>query len=155
MNKDNKLYCTGCGAELLRGDRFCVECGARIRGNEWEVEVLGVNYKEVAAVAKSLTNDMAKREKPHLPRNPWVSGSFYLIATVIVVTLFLVVAKTVHFVILPIVIIGALLMVSIIGAFQLRQDKALSEKNFLTLMFLTFKQLPFIRRKYGTKKNSH
>jgi len=85
-------------------------------------------------------------------RNPWVSGSFYLAAMVIVVTLFLVAAKTVHFVVLPIVIIGALLIVSIIGAFQLRQDESLSEKNFLTLMFLTFKQFPFICKKDSTKK---
>ena len=151
MSENRKVYCSECGAEISSGDRFCPACGATIRRNGWEIKVVGVNHEQVLDVAKSLADDMSKRPTY---RNPWISGSFYLAVMVIVVTLFLVAAKTVHIVVLPTVIIGALLMVSIIGAFQLRQDESLSEKNFLTLMFLTFKQFPFIRKKDSTKKNS-
>jgi hypothetical protein len=41
----------------------------------------------------------------------------------------------------------SLLAVSIVGAFQLRQDERLSEENFLKLMALSFKYLPWIRSK--------
>lgn len=72
-------------------------------------------------------------------RNPWMSGSFYLAAGVMILALLLVVAKVLPLLVLPIVIVGTLLMISTIGAFQLRQDKGLSQKNFLALMTLTFR----------------
>lgn len=90
------------------------------------------------------------KESP-MPRSPWISGSFYLAAMVVIGTLFLVVANTVPFLALPVVIVGAMLAVSLVGAFQLRQDKNLSEKNFIALMLLTFKQLPFVRKENTNK----
>lgn len=47
---------------------------------------------------------------------------------------------------LPIVIIGAILAMSIIGAFQLRQDERLNEDNFLKLMGLSFKNLLLLKK---------
>ncbi len=147
-------FCSGCGKPVGDRDNFCPHCGASIRGENWEVKVVGADAKEVQAVAESLVNDMSKREVIS-PKNPWISGSFYLATVVIVGALFLVMAKIVHILVLPIIIIGVLLMVSVVGAFQLRQDKSLSEKNFLNLMFMTFKYLPFIRKQDSIKKDSH
>ena len=48
-----------------------------------------------------------------------------------------------------IVIMSILLGVFLIRALQLRQDKSLTQKSFLYLMALTFRQLPFIRKKSG------
>jgi len=88
-------------------------------------------------------------------RSPWIGGSFYLASAVILGALFLVVAKSVPMIVLPIVVVASLLAVSIIGAFQLRHDGELKEKNFITLMGLTFKHLPLIRsresRRLGPK----
>lgn len=84
-------------------------------------------------------------------RNPWISGSFYLAAVVIIITLFLVSARTVHILALPVIIVAAILAVSIIGAYQLRQDRSLSEENFLRLMLLVFRQLPFLRSKKNNR----
>ncbi len=77
--------------------------------------------------------------------NPWISGSFYLLAAVIVLTLLMVIAKMISPFALPIIIIGGLIIFSIIGAFQLKNDDRLSDKSFISLMGLTFKQIPFIR----------
>ena len=74
---------------------------------------------------------LGQQTASNIARSPWVSGSFYLAVIVTLIALFLVVAKTVNFVVLPIVIIGGLLAVSLLGAFQLRQDNNLSEKNFI------------------------
>jgi hypothetical protein len=48
---------------------------------------------------------------------------------------------------LPIVVIGAILAISIIGAFQLRQDGQINENNFLKLMALSFKYLPLLGKR--------
>ena len=84
--------------------------------------------------------------------NPWISGLFYLVVVVIVGMLCLFMAKMVNAFTLPIVIIGTLLLVSVVGAFQLRQDSKLSQKNFLSLMLIVFKQVPFLRRKKDRKR---
>ena len=77
--------------------------------------------------------------------NPWISGSFYLVTAVIILSLLMVIARMISPFVLPIVIIGGLIIFSIIGAFQLRNDDRLSDKSFIELMGLAFKQVPFIR----------
>jgi|SRR5215203_5441909 len=95
----------------------------------------------------SMMGNLNDRKEQLVPRSPWIAGSFYLAGIVIVGTLFLVMARTVDVLILPIVLVASMLGVSIVGAFQLRNDNRLSEKNFLQLMALTFKYLPLLRRR--------
>jgi hypothetical protein len=138
----------------IRGG-FCPGCGFHVDHGGWEIEVSGSDAGEVHEVSRSLFEKIAEQKKPLARRNPWLSGSFYLAAFAIVATLFLVVARTVTFSVLPIVAIVALLGVSLIGAFQLRQDESLSEKNFLALMALTFKQIPLLgSRKTTTQRGN-
>jgi len=115
------------------------------------LSVEGSDASEVMEVAQKLTEKvvMPKKTPTH---NPWISGSFYLAGAVIIGTLFLVIARAVDTIVLPLVIIGTLLLVSIVGAFQLRQDAALSQKNFLSLMLMVFRQIPFLGRKDEKKK---
>lgn len=82
----------------------------------------------------------------------WLKGSFYMLLFVVVMTTFAAIGKSVPVVILPVVIIGSLLAIGIIGAYQLRSDDSLSQKNFLTLILETYKQLPLLR-KNNQKKN--
>jgi hypothetical protein len=136
----------------------CPYCAAtvtiRIDNVEHVLKVEGSNADEVKQVSESLMEKLGQSTASNIVRSPWVSGSFYLATIVILISLFLVVARMVNFVVLPIVIVGGLLAVSLIGAFQLRQDKNLSETNFITLMALTFKQLPFIRRQEKTNNEN-
>jgi len=42
---------------------------------------------------------------------------------------------------------GGIIALSVIGAFQMRQDDKLSQENFLKLMALSLKYLPWLRRR--------
>lgn len=111
---------------------YCVATHTiRIPNAEHVLKVKGLNADEVKHVSEPLMEKLGQQTASNIARSPWVSGSFYLAAIVILIALFLVVAKTVNFVVLPVVIIGGLLAVSLLGAFQLCQDKNLSEKNFI------------------------
>nr|AAU84033.1 leucine-rich-repeat protein [uncultured archaeon GZfos35D7] len=78
--------------------------------------------------------------------NPWISGSFYLVAAVAIMTVIAVIIKYVSWYAIPVVIIGGVVFIAVIGALQLRQDKRLSEASFLTLVRETFKQLPLLKK---------
>jgi hypothetical protein len=80
------------------------------------------------------------------PPSPWISGSFYLIVFLIIVAALAVVGRTIPIVALPVIIVGGLLALSVIGAFQMRQDEKLSQENFLKLMGLSLKSLLLFRR---------
>ncbi len=116
-----------------------------LRTKDWTLEVSGKNADEVESVAKGLASSLGK-EPTLTARSPWISGSFYLAVLVTVVTLLLVAARLVSVWVLPLVVIGGLLAVSLIGALQMRQDRSLSEKSFLTLMEMTLKRLPLLRK---------
>jgi internalin A len=99
------------------------------------LELPGTPSRPAAPVATAAKSDSS----------PWLSGSFYLVALVAIVVLFAVISNYVAWYVLPIVIIGGLLAVGIVGALQLRQDERLSQANFLTLMIESFKRLPLLR----------
>lgn len=83
-----------------------------------------------------------------LPRknNPWVSGSFYRVAALAVVLVFAAIARVVSVWVLPPVIIGGILTVAVVGALQLRNDSALSERTFRALMIEALKRLPLLSK---------
>jgi hypothetical protein len=84
-------------------------------------------------------------------RNPWISGSFYLAVAMVMMIVVAVIGKIVPIYVLAIVVIAGLLMVILVGGFQLRQDDRFSEANFLTLMQETLKRLPLIRQDFTQK----
>ena len=88
---------------------------------------------------------LTKDEPSFKERNPWKTGSFYLFAAVIVIILLAVVSVNLPWYAVPIVFIGGLLLLAVIGALQLRNDESLSEENFLKLMIETFRRLPLLR----------
>jgi hypothetical protein len=83
-------------------------------------------------------------------QSPWISGSFYLALFIIIIAAIVVIAKLLPFYTLPVIIVGTMLLFSVIGAFQLRNDEKLSQKNFLELMLLAFKNIPFLVKKNTT-----
>lgn len=86
------------------------------------------------------------RQAAQIIRNSaWISGSFYLLALVILLIIFLVIGHELSIWFLPVIIIGAALLLCLIGALQLRNDDKLSEENFLKLMLMVFRELPLIR----------
>ena len=79
--------------------------------------------------------------------NPWISGTFYLLVAVVILTALAVISTLIPWQILPIILISCILIIGVIGALQLRNDELIDEKNFMKLMVETYKRLPLIRGK--------
>ncbi|MBI5684947.1 MAG: hypothetical protein HZC54_07690 [Verrucomicrobia bacterium] len=96
----------------------------------------------------------AKQQKENgMPTvNPWRSGSFYLFAIVVIMAVLAVMGEMLNAWILPLLILGGVLLVTIIGAFQLRNDRNIEEKNFLTLMKLAFQKMPLLGKLLSKSK---
>jgi hypothetical protein len=138
------------------GPAICHHCREHL-GSESETiegQVVGVNAAEVSEVAKSVLGTVKETSKVvgNLRRSPWVSGSFYMAAFIIVGIVIMAASRLVPALLVPVVIIGTILGASVLGAFQLRQDASLSEKNFLQLMGMVFSYVPLIgQRKAKTQ----
>jgi hypothetical protein len=92
-----------------------------------------------------------RAEIPAPVRNPWISGSFYLAAFAVVVAILLAAARTIPLWALPLIIVGALCVIALISAFQLRQDNSITDKSLLSIIGLVFRQLPVLMR--GTRRD--
>ena len=78
-------------------------------------------------------------------QSAWANGLFYLFIFVVVAGTVGLLAGRLNSTQLGLAILAGILAVPLIGAFQLRMDKRLSEKNFYELIKLTVSQLPLIR----------
>lgn len=87
-------------------------------------------------------------------KNPWLSGTFYVFAAVVILASLGTAARILDYWLLVTIIVGGLIFVTVIGALQLRQDDRLSEKSFLKLLVLSFRQLPLLGKfAKGEKSN--
>jgi hypothetical protein len=113
-----------------------------------------VNKIYIASNYGSIGGDVTGKEPPRPIRSPWASGSFYLVAVVVMFALLGVIGSLLPIWVLPLIIVGGLLAVSIIGALQLRQDERLSDESFLKLMALALERLPLVRKLMRTDPNT-
>jgi LSD1 subclass zinc finger protein len=140
--------CRGCGTEIAlppgATEVVCPSCAAIISIGETTIRVEGTDAREVAAVSRQLASDQrdADRRAAATLRSPWLTGTFYVFVLIVIAAILLVAASLLPYWALPIVAVGCLLGVSIIGAFQLRHDDRLAEENFIELMRMTIKQIP-------------
>jgi Flp pilus assembly protein TadB len=152
MAVEDPIRCHLCGGsgfdEMQRAKPVKVrcKCGAQvwIRGRTTSIKVDGTDAQEVSDVTLRLTEQAAARREAAKLRSPWFSGLFYIAVLVIVIALLLVVGSVLPGWALPVVIVGAILLVSVVGAFQMRQDDKLSERGFLRLMADVFRRLPLL-----------
>lgn len=145
-----RRFCPGCGCSVESDDRkFCPTCGAVLRfvqDGTPHISVHGVNAGEVEAVAQAL---FAKAPATRASRKqfPLVAAAFFLILFIVVFGAILTAARLVPVYVFPLALIAGILMFSVVGAFILREDASLSEKNFLVLMRLSFKCVPLLRHR--------
>lgn len=71
-------------------------------------------------------------------------GLFYLVVAVVIISLLLVVGRLAPWWAFPLVVLGAVLLVSLVGALQMRQDDHLTEVGFLKLMGDALRRLPLV-----------
>ncbi len=123
--------------------------------HSWEEAVERVKSAQKALDAAggiAMPGKKVKRSDLAVHRNnPWIAGSFYLFALVVIAVLFAVISMSVPWYALIVVFIGGMLAMSIVGAFQLRNDQNLSERSFVKLMLETFKHLPLLQRNSSRK----
>lgn len=132
-----------------RNPDICAQCGAMIvlEGKRLSVTVTGSSADDVAQVSERLSRSIvSSRERAQLRSTPWISGLFYVSALVVIVVLLLAVGKVLALWTIPIVILGAMLLLTVVGALQLRQDDKLKERGFLKLMKDVFRQIPLLAR---------
>jgi hypothetical protein len=109
-----------------------------------EIHVSGDNADEVETVIRQLAADDAARREAARLRSPWFSGLFYLMVAVVIISLLLVVGRLAPWWAFPLVVLGAVLLVSVVGALQMRQDDHLTERGFLKLMGDVLRRLPLV-----------
>jgi len=127
----------------------CPYCGALlvVTATDIKIQVSGANADEVHRVSAGLLTKSRELPVRTMPNNPWLSGSFYLFAVVLLIIVALTAARIVTVFMLPIVLIFGIVALSVVGAMQLRHDGNLSEKSFLSLMLASLKSLPLLKRK--------
>jgi Flp pilus assembly protein TadB len=150
--------CVLCGGNAERASAgtsddlgTCPNCGVRVivRSDETVIEVDGRDHTEVREVADHLTKRANERQKEAdaeraarqlAKKGPWLSGLFYLLAAAVVAGIVLGAAAIVPIWAVPIILVAAILLLSVVGALQLRNDDKLSERGFLSLMKLALSQ---------------
>ena len=104
---------------------------------------------------EQMTRNRQRMDTPPPPtppkRNPWTSGSFFLVALVVITAAFAITSTYVPWYAFPIILIAAILAVGIVGALQLRNDEGLAETNFMSLMIETYKRLPLLKQDKSPK----
>lgn len=106
----------------------CPYCAAYVivdTRNVVQIQVRGHDADEVLTVTRGLAEDVVARREAARLRSPWFSGLFYLTLLAVVIALLLTAGSVLPILALPIVIVGAVLLVSIVGALQMRQDEQL------------------------------
>lgn len=139
-------------------ERAKLECEvAELEGDlESEVRWISRNYIRGMDPAPPNPNVLVEdppREEKQVPSgsNPWISGSFYLFAAVVLITLVALITNIVAPWALPIVVAGGLIAVLLVGVLQLRNDDALQDESFVTLVVETLKRLPLLNRFSGER----
>ncbi len=94
----------------------------------------------------------AEKAGASVPRNPWIPGLFYLFVLVAVLLTLRFITGPLVPVVLPLLIVGGLLAVAIVGAFTLRNQELLKEKTFLELMIVSLSYLPVVGSLLSRKK---
>ena len=108
-----------------------------------------VSFKEIEDGGGKIISKTQKEisiKRSMRSQSPWNSGFFYLFALSLIAIVFAVISYFIAWYVLPVVIIGALLAIGMVGALQLRQDNRFSEKNFLKLIVEAYKQFPLLRK---------
>lgn len=79
-------------------------------------------------------------------KTAWPNGSFYLFAAVVIVVLLASVSALIPWYSAPLVFTAGILIIVVIGAFQLRNDGAFTERGFLKLLIESLKRIPLLNR---------
>ena len=103
-----------------------------------------VNLLDVSNIAERLNDFKGKKTTLMKKNNPWLSGSFYLITTIVIISGLGALSNFVPWYLFPIVLIAGIIIVGLIGVLQLKNDEGISDKSFVMLFTETFRRLPLL-----------
>jgi hypothetical protein len=107
---------------------------------------VAANLTDTRNISERLKDFIGRSNKRMIQKNnPWNSGSFYLFVAVVVISGLAVLSNMVDWIIFPLILIGGILLIGIIGAFQLKNDDKLKDESFLNLIKETYQRLPLLR----------
>ena len=107
---------------------------------------VAANLMDIYNIAERLEDFIGKSNKRMTQKNnPWISGSFYLFVAIVVITGLAVLGNMLAWYLLPLIIIGGILIIGVVGAFQLKNDDKLKDETFLSLIQETYKRLPLLK----------
>ncbi len=86
---------------------------------------------------------------PPVRHTPWASGSFYLLTFVVVFAAAAVASVYVPWYFVAPILVFGLLATPLIGALGMVNDQQFSQKNFLELVGLSYRQFPLLRPLFG------
>lgn len=86
---------------------------------------------------------------PPVRHTPWASGSFYLLTFVVVFAAAAVASVYVPWYFVAPILVFGLLATPLIGALGMVNDRQFSQKNFLELVGLSYRQFPLLRPLFG------
>ena len=153
---ESDYYCLKCGYRLEpREDKFCPNCGKAVVRKEVEFLLSDADTKDIPIIGKSPFEVVKEKNGTIKPKDYWLSGSYYLVAGSLVLTLLLVITKIVDTLFLPLVIIITLFGISLFGAFQLQLDEKNKTVAFHKLMLLTLKNFLLGESKKGKPSQSN
>jgi len=92
----------------------------------------GIFILSLAHKFKSIKEEVKKENpKPIKVKSAWANGSLYLFVLVVLVAGSSFLGQELSFPVFCVALIGRVLLVPIVGALQLKQDKRLQEETFL------------------------
>lgn len=112
---------------------------------------MAVNLLDVSNIADRLEDYIGKQTLKMKMNNPWISGAFYLFVAFVIIAGLAVVSKMANWLVFPLIIIGGILLIGLIGILQLRNDDQITDKSFLSLITETYKRQPLLRQKDTAK----
>lgn len=114
-----------------------------------------INIKDKGKIGEINITEKGNIDKSVKKQTPWISGSFYLVVAIVAITGLAVLSNSVHWTLFPIIIIGGILLIGIIGLLQLKNDDKISDKSFTTLLIETYKRLPLLKYKDNKKTTTN
>src|SRR6478672_7292482 len=99
-----------------------------------EREILSVSTSDQQMAVCINPERIPLRENAATSANPWLSGSFYLVAAVLLLSALGVLARQVSSLALPVILLAGILLVIAVGLLQLRSDDRLREATFARLV---------------------
>ncbi len=146
-----RKYCPKCGYLIdPKEDRFCLSCGERIIQPDEEPSLSDKDVKDIPIIEKSPVELLKEKNGSIKTKDPWLSGSYYIVIIALLLTIFLALTNIINSLFLPLILLITLFGISLLGAFQMKLDKTYQRISFLKLLILAF--MKFLSGRSDTAK---